>query len=302
MRTAVELDPKDAWTWTNLGHFLANTPGRLSEAEAAFGKALEIGPGDAAIWGQFGFFLACRAGQPSKAEAAFRNSVELDPDSTKTLRNLGVLLVCEGGSEEGGVQFIRRARQPDRNDAVSPAVATAILAACVRGSEAANENLLSFMAEACRPVFWDELLDLCRNYAPFGKILLRLCDLVEEHDTSNKHVRLHRAVALAQLADFPRASVALEDALVGDPIELLTWGRRALETFFAAAVKNGRVRECLHVIDKKEWFDAWRPIYEALKSVDEGSGDYLKRVAVEIREPAQAILRRIAPEIPGLTA
>jgi len=38
---------------------------------------------------------------------------------------------------------------------------------------------------------------------------------------------LTRAVALAQLGDFPRASVALEDALVGDPIELLSAGRRA---------------------------------------------------------------------------
>jgi hypothetical protein len=112
---------------------------------------------------------------------------------------------------------------------------------------------------------------------------------------------MHRAVALAQLSDFPRASVALEDALVGDPLELLSWGRRALETFFTAAVKNGRARDCLEVIEKKEWIDAWRPIYEALKSVEAGSSDYLKRVAVEIREPAREILRRIAPELPGLT-
>jgi len=68
--------------------------------------------------------------------------------------------------------------------------------------------------------------------------------------------------------------------------------------FFAVAVKNGRVRDCLELLDKKEWKDAWRPIYEALKAVEAGSGEYLKRVAVEIREPAQQILRRIAPELP----
>jgi hypothetical protein len=53
---------------------------------------------------------------------------------------------------------------------------------------------------------------------------------------------------------------------------------------------------------KKEWKDAWRPIYEALRAVEEGSGEYLKRVAVEIREPALVLLRRIAPELPGVPA
>jgi hypothetical protein len=111
--------------------------------------------------------------------------------------------------------------------------------------------------------------------------------------------RLQRAVGLAQLDDFPRAIVALDDDLTGDPIEQLSTGRKALEVFFAAAVRNGRVRDCIELLDRKEWKDAWRPIYEALKSVEAGSADYLKRVAVEIREPALIILRRIAPELPG---
>jgi hypothetical protein len=94
--------------------------------------------------------------------------------------------------------------------------------------------------------------------------------------------------------------VALEDALTGDPIDLLQMGQRALETFFAAAVKAERVRDCIEVINKKEWKDAWRPIYEALRAVEEGSAQYLKRVAVEIRTPALTILRRIAPRLRDL--
>jgi hypothetical protein len=50
----------------------------------------------------------------------------------------------------------------------------------------------------------------------------------------------------------------------------------------------------------KEWVDAWRPIYEPLRAVEEGSADYLKKVAVEIREAAVLVLQRIAPELPGL--
>jgi hypothetical protein len=102
------------------------------------------------------------------------------------------------------------------------------------------------------------------------------------------------------LGDFPRASVAFEDALTGDPIDLLAIGQRALETILAAAVRNGRVRDSRDAIDRRDWKDAWRPIYEALRAVEANSAEYLKRVAVEIRGPALDILRRIAPKLPKL--
>jgi len=54
------------------------------------------------------------------------------------------------------------------------------------------------------------------------------------------------------------------------------------------------VREVLDLLEKRDWKDAWRPIYEALRAVEAGSAKYLKRVAVEIRAPALAILRGIA--------
>jgi len=192
--------------------------------------------------------------------------------------------------------YLARAHQLDPEDPISAAV----LAASLRDSEPTQEQIPISIAEARRAGFWDELLGLCQNYAPFGKLLLGICDLVQDRDDANRFVRLYRAVALAQLRDFPRASVALEDALTGDPIDLLSIGQRALETFFAAAVRSERVRDCLELIDKKDWKDAWRPIYEALRAVEAGSAEYLKRIAVEIRTPALLILRRIAPQIPDL--
>ena len=301
-RKAIELDPKSAGTWANLGNLLARTPERLDEAEAAFGKALEIDPRNGDIWGNFGVFLACWAGKPHEAEAALRKSVELDLNGSRNLRNLGVLLYCELHAEQEALQFIRQAHLLHSRDPVSEAVSAAILAACARGSESGDEQLPIWMDASRRDDFWDELLGLCHNYPLFGKILLGICDLVQERDSSNGLVRLYRAVALAQLGDFPRASVALEDALVGDPIDLFSAGRKALEVFFAAAVRCGRVRDCLELLDEKGWKDAWRPIYEALNAVEAGSGEHLKRVAVEIREPAVRILRRIAPQLPGLPA
>jgi Flp pilus assembly protein TadD len=295
LRQAIELDPKPPFVWTTLAELLWGMPGRSADASAAFAQALERDPCSGETWGNFGVFLACRASKPAEAESALRKAVELEPENPKNIRNLGVLLYCENLKEQEGVHYIRRAWQIS-NDSTSAAV----LAACIAGNLEVEGLLATFLESSRGSSFWDELLELCQNYAPFGKILLGICDLVLEHDSSNKLALLPRAAALAQLGDFPRASVALEDALVGDPIDLLSSGRNALEIFLSAAVRHGRVQDCLELLDKKEWKDAWRPIYEALRSVQEGTGEYLKRVAVEIREPALIILRRIAPELPGL--
>ena len=91
---------------------------------------------------------------------------------------------------------------------------------------------------ACGVDFWNELLELCRNYPPFGRLLLVICELVQEFEPGNRFVKLYRAVALAQLREFPRASVAFEDALTEDPIELLKNGQQAIETVLTAAVKE----------------------------------------------------------------
>lgn len=293
-REAIELDPKSAMIWNNFGNLLARTPEGAAEAEAAFRKAIELSPTDATLWGNLAIFLACKARKPKDAEVAFRNSVQLEPDNTRNIRNFGVLLYCELADPREASVYLGRVHQLNPEDPISGAIFAAVL----RGSE--SQHLPISIDAAGGVGFWNELLELCQNYPPFGKILLGICDLVQERDNSNCFVRLYRAIALAQLCDFPRASVALEDALTGDPIDLLSNGQKALETFLAAAVKGGRVRDCLELIDKKDWKDAWRPIYEALRAVEAGSAEYLKRVAVEIRDPALLILRRIAPQLPDL--
>jgi tetratricopeptide (TPR) repeat protein len=271
---------------------------RKDDAEAAYQKAVEGKPGDAGFWHCFGIFLACKAGKPIEAEAALRRSVELAPDNSSSLRDLGVLLYCGMLDEREATDHVRRAYELDPADSVSAAV----LAICSGELEQRQEEVSQLLEASRQAPFWNELLDLCRNYPPFGKIVCGICDLVQERDRLNRFAPLHRAVALAELGDFPRASVVLEDALVGDPIEQLALGRKALEVFLAAAIKNGRVGECIESFEKKNLKDVWRPIYEALKSVEAGSSTYLKRVAVEIREPALLILRRIAPALPGLSA
>lgn len=293
LRKAIELDPKSPLLWCSLGGLLEESPDRSAEAEGAYRLAVDLDPTNPQLWSRLGVYLASHANQSQQAEIALRRSLELDRANPSAIRNLGVLLYCERGSLPEAIGLLKQASQADPKDPV-----TAAIHASIQTEDIDPEGSMVVSEAAAEADFWGELLALNQKYAPFGKILLRICDLVEQQDSSNPFTRLWRAVALAQLGDFPRASVALEDALVGDPIELLSRGRSALEVFFAAAVREGRVKECVDVLEKKEWIDAWRPIYESLKSVEAGSAAYLKRVAVEIREPASVILRRIAPALP----
>jgi tetratricopeptide (TPR) repeat protein len=294
LRRVTDLDPGDSDGWALLAALQTRGRRPWDEVQASLESAVQADTSNPKLWRALGLSYAL-TGKPNDAEEAFRKSIELRGD-TETIRTLGVFLFCEQGKADEGIQYLRQAIQPDRSDSLSRGVAQVILAACLGQNEPGDSP-----AEDSRcPEFWDEIAGLCENYAPFGRILCRLCDLIESSDEANLYAPLFRAVAMAQLNDFPRAIVALEDALVGDPIDLLQRGRKALEIFFAAAVRHGRTKDTLELIRKKDWVDAWRPIYEALRAVGEGSANYLKKVAVEIRDPAVGLLRRIAPELPGL--
>jgi len=292
VRRAIELDPNSATHWTFLGALVGQKPERDGEAEMAFRKAIELDAKNPTLWVNLGVLLSNERGRSNDAKTAFRNAVELDPRNSVNIRTLGVLLYCELASEEA-IGYLRRAHELAPNDHVS----AAIYKAALQESETERGQPVIPIDVLDEASFWGGLLGLCENYPPFGKLLLGICDLVQSRGCPSRFVGLFRAVALAQLGDFPRASVALEDALSGDPIEQLSLGMSALETFFAAAARNGRVHDCIELIDKKGWQDAWRPIYEALQAIEAGSTAHLKRIAVEIRDPAQVILGRIAPRI-----
>ena len=142
-----------------------------------------------------------------------------------------------------GSDFLERAHRFNPEDPVTTAIAMA------GKRDLKSLAHLEFPINAARGVdFWNGLLGLCRNYPPFGRLLIVICELVQELEPRNRFVKLFKAVALGQLREFPRGSVAFEDALTDDPIELLKNGQHAIETVLAAAVKSGRIRDVVEVL------------------------------------------------------
>jgi cytochrome c-type biogenesis protein CcmH/NrfG len=290
LRVALKLDPSHFW-WSALALLIMRKPGREADAESAIRRGLELAPGSVLV--RVLLIVVLRAqGRTQEAEGFLQGLKGMNLDDFPNPRKFFVMIYCETPERDQAIAVLRTAHRLDPADPILEA----ILATCDSKSVKDKAEGKAYLEASRQSSFWDELLGYCDTYPSFAGTLLSICDLVPPAPI----VSLHRAVALAQAGDFPRAIVALDDALTGDPIEQLAAGKRALEVFFAAAVRNGRVEDCLELIDKKEWKDAWRPIYEALRAVSAGSVDYLKRVAVEIREPATIILGRIAPELPGL--
>jgi tetratricopeptide (TPR) repeat protein len=66
---------------------------------------------------------------------------------------------------------------------------------------------------------------------------------------------------------------------------------------FGAAVKAGHLLDALALLEQTGADERWRPLYEALRAVQAGSAQYLRRVAPEVRTIAETILAQIAPDL-----
>jgi Flp pilus assembly protein TadD len=89
-RRAMELDPRDADPWNNLGILLRELE-RYGEAEQAYRRAIELDPRYAAPWNNLGVELE-RLERPGEAESAYRKAIELNPRSAFPWSNLGQTL------------------------------------------------------------------------------------------------------------------------------------------------------------------------------------------------------------------
>jgi len=72
---------------------------------------------------------------------------------------------------------------------------------------------------------------------------------------------------------------------------------RRIPSLFAAIVATDHAKEALAVLEQAGAHESWRPLYEALRAVAEGSEKYLRQVAPEVRVVAEEILREIAPHL-----
>jgi tetratricopeptide (TPR) repeat protein len=103
---AIELNPRNAKAYNNLGLMLRNT-GQYYEAEACFRKAIELSPEDAYAFSNLGLVLS-DLGYMDKAEECLRRALEIDDRVPEICNDLGIVLEEKNQLAEAE-QFFRKA-------------------------------------------------------------------------------------------------------------------------------------------------------------------------------------------------
>jgi len=97
---AIELNPRSAIAYYNLGLLLSQDPSRVSEAEAAYCRAIELEPNNAQYIYRLGLLLHENLHRFDEAETAYRQAIELAPDDVFYSGGLISLLVLESRRSE----------------------------------------------------------------------------------------------------------------------------------------------------------------------------------------------------------
>jgi tetratricopeptide (TPR) repeat protein len=104
-KQALEIEPRMAAAYSNLGTIFLSA-GRGEESIAYFTKALQLEPGNAATHNQLGDALF-RAGRLEESIAHYRTAVQLDPNDVTIFRDLGRTLAQAGRTDEAIAVFGR---------------------------------------------------------------------------------------------------------------------------------------------------------------------------------------------------
>jgi len=107
------------------------------------------------------------------------------------------------------------------------------------------------------------------------------------------------AQILARQGKWPLAEEAAKRFLKAwsDQVPKVFWSD--VVAFFREAVAAERAKEAIALLDSVNLGERWRPLKEALEVIARQSPEYLRRVAPEVREPAEALVEELTGEAPG---
>jgi tetratricopeptide (TPR) repeat protein len=259
-RRAIELDPQNAWPWSELGDLLSDHLQRYEEAEQAFRRAIEMDPENVWPWNDLGVLLSYRLQRHEEAEQCYRRAVELDPKDPVSWENLGWLLHDRLHRKADGAAAFLQALELDKSLADSR---LGLLEACgaLLADTATQEKAVALVRRG---------LELLPDDAWLKATLTQ---------------------GLALTGQWPEAQGLLADIAQGAEWE------RSFTSLFAAIVATDHAKEALAVLEQAGAHESWRPLYEAMRAAAEGSAKYLRRIAPEVRVIAEKILREIAPHL-----
>ncbi len=258
-RRAIGLDESLAIPWRHLGYLLHYELGRYEDAEAAYRRAIELDASDAKPWINLGNLLQDHLSRYEESEAAYRRAIELDDRYAATWYSLGKLLDRIGRRQE---------------------------------AEEASRRAVTLEPESSR--YLNRLA---------WSLFVADGDLDEAGGIASKAVRLAPEDplylhTLAQIrvrkGEWGEGAETIRLLLGQADDEFCTRYWDDVTELFRNAVQIGHAVDAVALIDETGHGERWRPLREALQaSAENDPAAYLLRVAPEVRQPAQEILKQL---------
>ncbi|MBK1647696.1 ATP-binding protein [Rhabdochromatium marinum] len=289
-RRAIEIDPDFALPWNGLGNLLKNRLARYDEAEQAYRHAIEIDPDFALPWNGLGNLLMQHLARYDEAEQAFRRAIEIDPDFALPWNGLGNLLTQHLARYDKAEQAFRCAIKIDPNDAIPwYGLGNLLQDHLARYDEAEQAFRRAIEINPDDPLYSNNLAWFLYKQDRDLPEARRLAQQAVELASENFYYAHTLATVLVRLGDWP-AAAALIRRLVdegGTAFTEETWDD--VLALFQEAVRADQAAAARDLLDATKAGERWRPLREALAAAAEGSADYLRLVAPEVRTPAKAI-------------
>jgi tetratricopeptide (TPR) repeat protein len=302
-RTAIELDPEDAYPWIGLGNLLQVHLGRYDEAEAAYRKAIELDPADQYSWVNLGNLLQYHLKRYDEAEAAYRKAIELAPTGAVSWTNLGNLLRGHLKRYDEAEAAYRKAIELDPKYVFPWRGLSELL---IQHLDRVDDGLAA-AREAAR----------LRGDTPEAKnglawaLYLARRDLAEaaalaadaaQAAANNPNILHTYAAVLVRAGRWGEAEVPLRQwlQLADDAHHEQHWPW--VRALFIDACATGQAGAAAALLAAEGYDQRWRPLYAALRAVEAGDAARLKRFAPEVRVPATELLAVLAPHLVHPTA
>jgi tetratricopeptide (TPR) repeat protein len=296
-RRAIELGPAFAYPWNGLGNLLKNHLGRFEEAEGAYRKAIELDPGAAYPWNNLGNLLKDYLGQLEEAEEAYRKAIELDPALAFSWNNLGNLLKGYPGRLEEAEEAYRRAIELDPTFAFYwDNLGNLLQHHLARLEEAEEAYRKAIELEPTYAYFWSSLAWLRYTRGKVDEETESAACKAVELDPTDLDSAHTLATILAYRDNWPEAEPLARRFLIeGSPeFHQTTWPDLLL--FFREAARTGHAPDAVRMLDDLGFGERWRPLREALAAISAGTRAYLRRIAPEVRQPAEQLLLDLGAE------
>ncbi|KJV07015.1 tetratricopeptide repeat protein [Methylocucumis oryzae] len=295
-RRAMELEPKNATSWNNLGNVLQDL-GRYDEAEAVYRQAIAFDAKFGYAWYNLGILLQDNLGRYDEAEAAYRQAIALEPKDANSWNNLGLLLQDHLGRYDEAEAAYRQAIAVDAK-LPYPWYNLGLLL----------QDYLCCYQEAEQAYFQALKLFEAKNqcYA-HGSLAMLYWFGLNNPSTAKQHAELGRQVSEAYIGnlldaaeylaqDQPGPAFNAIDTALADADDNL-WHRHLdwLQRVLRFAIKQGYGEKFLEFMQAQGYPERYAPLYWAFWAALAGE-DKLLNVNPEVRRTAEKNLSGFSDE------